>query len=94
MNQEKPQEPPIEIPALPAPQAPVVVADLQIIPNNNVVPQNALIPFEANLNAEPMLPDPPAGSQVVTNNNQLKQAPILFSGATFNNCTINLNVPQ
>lgn len=61
----------------------------------NVQPENAIIPFEANIDDEHHQPSKPVAvqnSQVVTN--QLKQAPMLFGGATFHNCTINLNIPQ
>lgn len=71
----------------------------QIPPNNNILPENAVIPFKPHIvnnennevDIPPAIPNQQNNSQVV---NQLKQAPMLFSGATFNNCTIQLNVPQ
>lgn len=88
--------------AIEAPKEPQLppVPQVQIIPNKeNVSPENAIVPFDANLQ-EVQSPEPnvpiSTSNQVVTNtqNNQLKQAPVLFSGATFNNCTINLNMPN
>lgn len=80
--------------------------EMAVPEKENRNPQNAIIPFEANLHNQQPPPiqgqivpteNPTMGniqnnSQVVTN--QLRQAPMLFSGATFNNCTINLQVPQ
>lgn len=86
----KPAEAPNNMPSVPA---------VEIIPNKeNVTPENAIIPFEADATEDRINQAmvPTNSNQVVTNtqNNQLKQAPILFSGATFNNCTITLNVPK
>lgn len=86
-----------------------------VINKENVLPENALIPFapvfqenkEITGIAPPAIPTPMPvqnqmslqnqippqnNSQVVTN--QLRQAPVMFQGATFQNCTINLSVPQ
>lgn len=69
--------------------------------NENVSPENALVPFEPNFDDKtpPSMPlaniTPNIGqsnNQVVTN--QVRQAPVMFQGATFQNCTITLNVPQ
>lgn len=66
----------------------------------NVLPENAIIPLEANLD-EPqptmqlqaaLLPIP--NSQINQQNNVQKQAPLMFGGATFNNCTFNFQMPQ
>lgn len=98
---QPPQQEPQAIAFQPANPAPQIIAD-----NENVMPENAIIPFEAVLHEndnelQPMLPQPGTASiqlahqnnsQVITN--QLKQAPILFQGATFHGCTINLQVPQ
>lgn len=70
---------------------------VQIVPNKeNITPEKAIIPFDPNIDAQPCTASTSTANQVVSNtqNNQVKQAPILFSGATFNNCTIHLNVPQ
>lgn len=84
-----------EPPESPQQNAPVMVE------KENVLPQNAIIPFQPNFdegnNAQmaPVLAGPaPLQNNQVVNNNQLKQAPALFAGATFSNCTINLNIPQ
>lgn len=78
----------------PAPNQQMQVEFQALQEKENVTPQNAIIPFDSNLEvAQPVQATPiQNNSQVVKN--QLKQAPMLFSGATFNNCTINLNVPQ
>lgn len=79
----------------PEPQ-PQIAAQPVMVNKENVLPEQALIPFDSNLNehnnAQVAVPTSQSNSQVV--NNQLKQAPIMFQGATFSNCTINLNVPQ
>lgn len=96
-----PVQAPVQI-AVPPPNPP------PLFPNNpNVVAENAIIPFEPifddNQNEiQPALPQQMAhqmvqqpqqnNSQVVTN--QVKQAPVLFQGATFHGCTINLQVPK
>lgn len=113
-NQEATPPPPLQAVqndqnqlALPEPNANAVPL---IIPNNeNVLPQNALIPFapqfdnnqaiipavqvpQAPLAPTPQMQPTHNSNQVVTN--QLRQAPVMFQGATFSNCTINMNVPQ
>lgn len=71
-----------------------------IAPNKeNVIPENALIPFESNLGDGDNNASVPTvallqATSNITNNNQVKQAPVMFGGATFHNCTFNLNVPQ
>lgn len=68
----------------------------------NFQPENAIIPFEPNLNDDdnsyevlaPVAVNAPATSNQVVNNNQLKQAANIFAGATFNNCQITLNIPK
>lgn len=88
------------------PQAPP--NPIPVVPQNkeNVYPDNAIIPFEPQVNENPtimpamhgQIPVPAPhlastnNSQVVTN--QVRQAPVMFGGATFHNCTINMNVPQ
>lgn len=80
-------------PALP-PQNPMPPV---AIPAENVTPANAVIPLQANLNDTTNNDTVPVlstqhNNQVV--HNQMRQAPIMFQGATFHNCTIQMNVPQ
>lgn len=92
-------------PPPPAINAPIPQLAIEpIMPNkDNVPPEKALVPFEPNMDekeiAQPPVAPPVAAptigqsnNQVVTN--QLRQAPVMFQGATFQNCTIHLNVPQ
>lgn len=99
-NHEKSPQKAIEAPnQAEVPNDPVTPpVQVQIVPNKeNVQPENAIIPFDANIQpADAVNLASTSSNQVVTNtqNNQLKQAPILFGGAIFNNCTINLNMPN
>lgn len=100
-NKENEKAPPKNVPAI-LPPPPPPVFDVQIMPGNkeNIQEENAIIPFEPNLNENdthqvaPMAPADPTKVVTNTQNNLLKQAPILFGGATFNNCTINLQMLQ
>lgn len=98
-----PQPKEADLPPAPIPDPPEAVEI--VINQENVLPENAVIPFEANLDHAPpeiaqMIPVPiaapvPANAQVTNQMNNLqKQAPVMFGGATFNNCTINFQMPQ
>lgn len=91
----------------PAKEAPIVQVNKEnVAPENALIPFEAVL--NENLGDQQNLPVvipstvsapvplqqaiPPSNNHVVTN--QLRQAPVMFQGATFQNCTINLNVPQ
>lgn len=102
------QEMAIATTASEAPNPIVPVNKENVAPENALIPFEPVfnenqedptnVPVPVQLTAPPVpvtLQQPMAhqnNSQVVTN--QLRQAPVMFQGATFQNCTINLNVPQ
>lgn len=100
VQKENVQPPPL-LPtnAPPPPQAALAIAPTAVQPAGNIQPKDAIIPFEPNFNENPNDNNNPLpllstqnNNQVV--NNQMRQAPIMFQGATFHNCTIQMNVPQ
>lgn len=93
-NVQPPPAQPLAV-ALPTPPNPPEVV---VNAAENVQPKDAIIPFEPNFdenkndnNAMPIV-STQNNNQVV--HNQMRQAPIMFQGATFHNCTIHMNVPQ
>ena len=77
------------------PEMQIAVAPIQNVPNVN--PDQAIIPLEANIplpnnDAHIMMPSNPTQNTVQMN--QLRQAPVIFHEATFQNCNITLNMPQ
>lgn len=87
-----------ELPALAPP--PPKKQQLNLPMKENVIPENAIVPFEANFNDDDVHAAQDKEALVLSTqnnkvvNNQLKQAPVMFQGATFNNCTFHMNVPQ
>lgn len=68
------------------------------MPNKENVPErNAIIPFEANIDQQQVIghnAEPLAANNLTQNNQFQKQAPVMFGGATFNNCTFSFQMPQ